>query len=36
VKLLLKSPLPLDTARLQQLAGDIARLNENLKYSYGG
>ncbi|HEX8734374.1 MAG TPA: glycoside hydrolase family 3 N-terminal domain-containing protein [Pyrinomonadaceae bacterium] len=36
VKLLLKSPLDLDTARLQQLAKDIARLNENLNYSYGG
>ncbi|HEX8247319.1 MAG TPA: glycoside hydrolase family 3 N-terminal domain-containing protein [Pyrinomonadaceae bacterium] len=36
VKLLLKSPLPLDTNRLQQLSDDVARLNENLNYSYGG
>lgn len=36
VKLLLKPPLPLDLDRLRQLSNDIARLNENLNYSYGG
>lgn len=36
VKLLLKPPLSLDAHRLQELSGDIARLNENLNYSYGG
>jgi beta-N-acetylhexosaminidase len=36
VKLLMKPPLPLDSNRLQQLSDDIARLNENLNYSYGG
>jgi beta-N-acetylhexosaminidase len=36
VKLLLKPPLPLDLDRLQQLSNDIARLNENLNYRYGG
>jgi beta-N-acetylhexosaminidase len=36
VKLLLKPPLSLDVNRLQELSDDIARLNENLNYSYGG
>jgi beta-N-acetylhexosaminidase len=36
VKLLLKPPLALDANRLQELSDDIARLNENLNYSYGG
>ncbi|HLM03238.1 MAG TPA: glycoside hydrolase family 3 N-terminal domain-containing protein [Pyrinomonadaceae bacterium] len=36
VKLLLKSPLPLDLNRLQELSSGIAKLNENLNYSYGG
>lgn len=36
VKLLLKPPLSLDVNRLQELSNDIARLNENLNYSYGG
>lgn len=36
VKFLLRPPLPLDTNRLQELSNDIARLNENLNYSYGG
>lgn len=36
VKLLLKPPLSLDVSRLQELSDDIARLNENLNYSYGG
>jgi beta-N-acetylhexosaminidase len=36
VKLLLKPPLPLDLNRLQELSGDVAKLNENLNYSYGG
>jgi len=36
VKSLLKPPLPLDSDRLLQLSGDIAELNENLNYSYGG
>lgn len=36
VKLLLKPPLPFDSDRLQQLSNDIAGLNENLNYSYGG
>ncbi|HYP49398.1 MAG TPA: hypothetical protein VEQ34_00550, partial [Pyrinomonadaceae bacterium] len=36
VKVLLKPPLALDADRLAQLSNDIARLNENLNYSYGG
>lgn len=36
VKLLLKSPLPLDMYRMHQLSNDVAKLNENLNYSYGG
>jgi beta-N-acetylhexosaminidase len=36
VKLLLKPPLPLDSDRLLRLSSDVAELNENLNYSYGG
>jgi beta-N-acetylhexosaminidase len=36
VKLLLQPPLPFDSNRLLQLSNDIAGLNENLNYSYGG
>jgi beta-N-acetylhexosaminidase len=36
VKSLLKPPLEFDRNRLQQLSAEIARLNENLNYSYGG
>jgi beta-N-acetylhexosaminidase len=36
IKSLIKSPLPLDTARLQVLSGEIAELNKKVNYSYGG
>lgn len=36
VKMLLKSPLPLDMYRMHQLANGVTKLNENLNYSYGG
>ena len=36
VKSLIKSPLPLDTARLQFLSQEIAELNKKVNYSYGG
>ncbi len=36
VKSLIKSPLPLDMARLQFLSQEIAELNKKVNYSYGG
>ena len=36
VKSLIKSPLPLDTVRLQFLSREIAELNKKVNYSYGG
>jgi beta-N-acetylhexosaminidase len=36
VKSLIKSPLPLDTTRLQFLSQEIAELNKKVNYSYGG
>jgi beta-N-acetylhexosaminidase len=36
VKSFIKSPLPLDTARLQVLSQEIAELNKKVNYSYGG
>jgi beta-N-acetylhexosaminidase len=36
VKSLLQPPLEFDQNRLQELSAEVARLNENLNYSYGG
>ncbi len=36
VKSLVQPPLPFDTARLQILSEEIAELNKNVNYSYGG
>lgn len=35
-KAIAEPPLPLDLDRIKTLAGEIARLNEKLNYSYGG
>ena len=34
VKAILQTPLDFDAARLQELSGDVARLNDKLNYSY--
>jgi beta-N-acetylhexosaminidase len=36
IKSLIKSPLPLDTTRLQFLSQEIAELNKKVNYNYGG